>query len=58
VLCLLHFSLLLKIEFLSTLLLGKIGLFFAFFARERWLMALPTLGVPLGTVFFKDMLAR
>jgi len=54
----LHFSLLLKIEFLSTLLLGKIGLFFAFFARERWLMALPTLGVPLGTVFFKDMLAR
>ena len=57
-LCLLYFSLLLKLKLLLTLLLDKCGLSCALFAREWRLMAFARLGMPMGTMLLKDMLAR
>jgi hypothetical protein len=56
-LCLLQFSLLLKLEFFSTLPLGKSSFLLAFFAWERCLMALPRLKMPLKTPLLDDLLA-
>lgn len=57
-LSLLYLSLLLQFELLSTLLLGKFGLSFTFFAWQRLLMALPRLRMPMETLFFNDLLAK